>query len=87
MWRGYPGRVERQTRRAIVARWPQPVCIRDLLAWAYPGIAKPTIWHRKSVHRAVKRWAVVVGKTGNGYGNLWAANAELERAIRGNLRI
>jgi hypothetical protein len=76
------GRAQRGTRRALIANYPNPVRVADLLAWVYPRISKPTTWHRVAVHRAVKRWAIVVGKTGNGYGNLWVANAELERQIR-----
>jgi hypothetical protein len=77
------GRAERGTRRALIAAYPRQVRVRDLLAWAYPDVAKPKNWHRTSVHRAVRRWGVVVGKTGNGYGNLWAANEALEREIKG----
>jgi hypothetical protein len=77
------GRIQLQTRRCLIAAWPRPTSVKDLLLWAYPAIARPTIWHRKAVHRAVKKWAVVVGRTGNNYGNLWAANEALERQIKG----
>jgi hypothetical protein len=77
------GRAERGTRRALIACWPNPARVNDLLEWTYPRVDKPKRWHRTSVHRAVKRWAIVVGKTGNGYGNLWLPNAELMRRIRG----
>jgi hypothetical protein len=78
------GHVARGTKYALIAHFPRPITVRDLLQWSFPGVSKPEIKHRAAVHRAVKRWAVVVGKTGpNGRANLWAANPELERQILG----
>src|SRR5262245_59584678 len=77
------GRVERQARRAVIASGGRPVGIRTLLAWCFPRVTEPKAWHRTSVHRAARRFLVVVGKVGRA--NLWGPNAELARLIRGDL--
>jgi Cytochrome C oxidase, mono-heme subunit/FixO len=76
---GRVGRVQRGARRALITLWPKPVRVSDLLEWSYPRIDKPRAWHRTAVHRAVRRWAIVVGKAGRA--NLWMPNAELARLI------
>jgi hypothetical protein len=78
---GRIGKVQLRTRRALIAAWPNPVRVTDLLSWSYPRIARPNSWHRVAVHRAVRRWAVVVGKAGRA--NLWALRPEMERHIQG----
>jgi hypothetical protein len=80
------GPVERQCRRALIAKYPHPITVRDLMAWSYSG-AEPKYWHRRAVHRAIKKFGIVVGKTGNnGRANLWMPNAELERQITRSAR-
>jgi hypothetical protein len=59
---GRIGRIQRQTKRCLIAAWPNSVSVRDLLEYSYPRISKPQIWHRVAVHRAVRRWGVVVAK-------------------------
>jgi hypothetical protein len=78
---GRIGKVQRGTRRALVTAWPKPVRVTDLLAWSYPRTDRPKSWHRVAVHRAVKRWAFVVGKAGRA--NLWLPNEQLRRQILG----
>ena len=51
------GRIQRQVRRAFVASSGAPLEISALLASCYPRLAKFKHWHRKSVHRALKRHA------------------------------
>lgn len=71
------GPIQRRTRRALIARWPEPARVSDLLEYSYPRIDAPKRWHRKSMYRALRRWGVNVG-----YGK-WVPNRELERKIRG----
>jgi hypothetical protein len=42
------GRAERGTRRALIACWPNPARVTDLLEWTYPRVEKPKNWHRTS---------------------------------------
>jgi len=74
---GRIGRIQRQTRRALITAWPEPASVAHLLEWSYSKIDRPKRWHRKSMYRALKRWGVNVG-----YGK-WAANTALEAQIRG----
>jgi len=70
------GPIQRRTRRALIACWPEPR-VSDLLEHSYPRVDTPKRWHRKSMYRALKRWGVNAG-----YGK-WAPNDELLARIRG----
>jgi hypothetical protein len=68
------GRIQRQVRRAFVASSGAPLEISALLASCYPRLAKFKHGHRKSVHRALKRFAVSLGRLPHVQGRpaLWA---------------
>ena len=55
------GRVQRQCRRALIAL--SHARIRDLLEWCYPHALEFKHWHRKSIHLAIRKVGVPVGKT------------------------
>jgi hypothetical protein len=52
------------------------VRVADLLIWSFPRVNNPKRWHRKSMYRALAKWAVPAGKRG-----YWRANAALQRLI------
>jgi len=59
----------------------RPVGIRTLLAWCYPRVSEPKAWHRTSVHRASRKFLVVIGRVGRA--NLWGPSEETWRWLRG----
>jgi hypothetical protein len=69
------GTIQRRTKHALIARWPEPARVSDLLEYSYPRVDAPKRWHRKSMYRALRRWGVNVGR------GLWAPNAELAEQI------
>ena len=78
------GRVFRQIRRCLIANGGKPVLIGDLLDYCYPGSRVHPHWHRTSIHRALPRYAVLIGRMGCGRGRpgVYGPNAELMRRIR-----
>jgi hypothetical protein len=68
------GRVQRQCRRALIARGR--VTIRDLLAWAFPRAPIYLPWMRTSVHRAIKKFGVPVRPTRKRYATTWELRTE-----------
>jgi hypothetical protein len=78
------GRVHRQIRRCLIVHGGKPVTITDLLNYCYPRSRKHPAWRRKSIHRALPRYAVLLGRMGCGSGGpgIYGPNAELMRLIR-----
>src|SRR6516164_8008665 len=78
------GHVQLRCRRALVAAKGAPLCIGDFLPRCFPRAETYTRWMRNSVHRALPRFAVSLGRThARGRPNLWIPNAELMRRIKG----
>ena len=75
------GHVQKQVRRALITA-EKPVRIADLLPYCYPRVERFELWHRGCVHRAAKRFAVVIGRDAKG--NVWGPNDELARLIDGS---
>lgn len=69
------GRVQRQIRRALLAADGRPVSIGELLPRCYPRSTKYTRWQRWSIHRALPRFAVPLGRYMSAQGRpmLWRA--------------
>ena len=78
------GRLCRQIRKCLITNGGRPVTITDLLNYCYPGSRTHPKWRRKSIHRALPRYAVSVGRMDRGSGRpcLYGPNAELMRIIR-----
>ena len=81
------GRVQLAVRRSFVAADGRPLTIRDFLSRAFPRTTQHPHWMRKSVQRALPRFAVSLGRT-NAQGRpiMWAPNPELIRLIEGPYR-
>jgi hypothetical protein len=78
------GHVQVRFRRALIAAKGAPVCIGDFLPRCFPRAKTYTRWMRNSVHRALPRFAVSLGRTNTrGRPNLWIPNPELMRRIKG----
>ena len=76
------GRVQLQIRRALIAADGRPVQIGDLLPRCFPAARNYPRWMRKSVHRALPRFAVPLERTNTrGRPIMWAPNPELMRLI------
>ena len=54
----------------------------ELMRWAHPRVDRYEPWRYWSVHRAAPRFAVRLGRCGQG--NLWAPRPELLAQIRGD---
>ena len=78
------GRVQLAVRRSFVAADGGPLTIRDFLARAFPRTTVHKHWMRKSVHRAIPRFGIPLGRNLNRQGRpmVWAPNAELRRMGR-----
>jgi hypothetical protein len=63
------GRIQLQCRRALIAL--SRVRIGDLLEWAYPHATEFKHWHRKSIHRAIIKVGIPVGKTRERHATTW----------------
>lgn len=77
------GRIQRQIRRAFIAHGGSPLNIGQFLEWAYPASERHPIWHRTNVHRALRRFAVSLGRIPDRPGRpcVWAPTPELKRRI------
>ncbi len=76
------GRVQCQIRRAFVAADGKPLRIGDLLPRCFPGVDCYARWMRKSIHRALPKFGVSLGRTSRqGRPILWAPKPELARLI------
>src|SRR5262245_35064830 len=77
------GRVQRQTKRALVAHNGGPVLISEFLRWAFPSADSYARWMRWSVHRALPKFALPVGRCASQQGRpmQWIARPELMRLI------
>jgi hypothetical protein len=59
--------------RVLIAADSKPVTITDLLQYCYPFTESFKMWHRTSIHRAVHKFAVEVGRRrSRGAPILWA---------------
>jgi hypothetical protein len=63
------GRVQLQCRRCLIAL--NRAKIGDLLAWCYPKAIELKHWHRKSIHRAIIKVGIPVGKTRERHATTW----------------
>jgi hypothetical protein len=83
------GRIQRGIRRAFIAANGRPLCIRELLARCYPATDDHPHWHRWSIHRALPKYAIPIGRSkARGCPIMWAPNSELMQLItRSDLRI
>jgi len=70
------GRVQRQTRRCLIASNGEPVPFSTLAEWCYTRGRRPWRW---PIYRALKRWAEPAGRRG-----MWVPNPELMAKIRGD---
>jgi hypothetical protein len=77
------GRVQRQVRRALVANNCKPLSIGELLAWCYPAASGHPRWHRWSIHRALPKFAVPLGRNSGRQGRpmIWSPSAEICRLV------
>ncbi len=76
------GRIQKQIRRAFVASTGQPLVISELLARCYPAAKQHPRWHRWSIHRALPKYGVALGRSRRqGRPIVWAPRPELARLI------
>lgn len=77
------GKIQNRIRRAFVANNGRPLKIRDLLAHCYPRASKPPRWCRWSIHKALPKFGVPLGRVANEQGRpmVWIAKPELLRLI------
>jgi len=77
------GRVQCQIRRAFICSNGQPLCIADLLPRCFPAAKRHARWMRKSVHRALPRFAIPLGRIPDRQGQpmVWSPNAEICRLV------
>jgi hypothetical protein len=77
------GKIQNRIRRAFVANNGRPLKIRELLDHCYPRTSKPPRWCRWSIHKALPKFGVPLGRipTQQGRPMLWAPNADLIRLI------
>jgi hypothetical protein len=68
------GRVQLQCRRALIAL--SRVRIGDLLVWAYPHVTEFKHWDRKSIHRAIIKVGIPVGKTRERCATTWVLRTQ-----------
>src|SRR5215813_14498906 len=75
------GHVQLAVRRCFIAADGRPLTIRDFLARAFPRTTNHRHWMRKSVHRAIPRFGVPLGRNLRRQGRpmIWVPNAELRR--------
>jgi hypothetical protein len=77
------GRLQSQIRRAFICSNGRPLCIADLLPRCFPAAKRHARWMRKSVHRALPRFAIPLGRIPDRQGRpmIWAPRPEICRLV------
>jgi hypothetical protein len=76
------GHIQVAVRRSFVAADGRPLMIRDLLVRAFPRATEHKHWMRKSVHRALPKFAIPIGRLERrGRPIIWMPNAEICRLV------
>jgi hypothetical protein len=77
------GHIQIAVRRSFVAADGRPLMVRDFLARAFPLTTEHKHWMRKSVHRALPKFGIPIGRSARrGRPIVWMPNADLRRLIR-----
>jgi hypothetical protein len=77
------GKIQNRIRRAFVANNGRPLKIRELLSCCYPRTCKPPRWCRWSIHKALAKFGVPLGRAAHEQGRpmVWVPNAKLLKLI------
>ena len=81
------GRLARQCKRAFLAHNNQPLSMRELREWCYPGRERQH-WFYINIKRALRKLgAVQIGRSPTGVGRpaIWALDACVEKPSQNSL--